>query len=140
MSSAILKFRNPIFLATLVLTNTFGNFLVAKGLNAMPAFEPSQVVSYSAAILTNVAFVSGVVLLIIALIAQLSMFTWADLSYVLPMTAFSYAITALLGKFFLGEIISAARWAGIALISGGVILVAETPPWTHNKPPGEEEP
>ncbi len=66
------------------------------------------------------------------------MFTWADLSYVLPMTASAYAFTAILGKFFLGEQISAERWAGIALISFGVVLVAETPPWTHTSPPQEE--
>jgi hypothetical protein len=40
------------------------------------------------------------------------MFTWADLSYVPPMTASAYAFTAILGKFFLGEQISAERWAG----------------------------
>ena len=102
--------------------------------------EASKILNYSRVILSNGWFVVGIVLLIVALIAQLSMFTWADLTYVLPMTAGSYALTAILGKFFLGETVTAARWAGVVLISFGVILVAETPSWTHDAPPPEEEP
>src|SRR5579862_3771165 len=98
------------------------------------------VATYTRAILVNFWFVRGVALLIVWMIAQLSMFTWADLSYVLPVTASAYVFTAVLGKFFLGESISAERWAGIVLVSFGVVLVAETPPWTHPQPPGEEEP
>lgn len=140
MSPAVLRYRNPIFIALLVVTNTLGNLFIAMGLDAMPVFEPNKFLSYTATILTNAWFVVGLALMIIWMIAQLSMFTWADLSYVMPMTAGSYAFTALVGKFFLNENVSAERWAGIALISLGVVLVAETPPWTHVIPPKEEEP
>ncbi len=138
MSPAGHRLRNVVFIALLVVTNTLGNLFVAFGMDAMPQFHPGQLIRYSAAILTNFWFLGGMALLILWMIAQLSMFTWADLSYVLPMTASSYAFTAILGKFFLDERISAARWAGIALISVGVILVAETPSWTHAAPPPEE--
>jgi len=134
------RFRNEIFIALLVVTNTLGNLFVAIGMDAMPEFRPGQLVSYSIRVLTNAWFVSGIALMMVWMVAQLSMFTWADLSYVLPMTASSYAFTAILGKFFLNERISPERWAGIALISFGVILVAETPAWTHSAPPPEEEP
>lgn len=140
MSPAALKFRNQIFIALLVLTNSFGNLFVAAGIDRMPAFQASKIFNYTEVILSNGWFVVGVILLIIALIAQLSMFTWADLTYVLPMTASSYALVAILGKFFLGEMVSATRWGGIGLICFGVILVAETPPWTHDAPPPEEDP
>ena len=140
MSPASLKFRNPVFIALLIITNSLGNLFIAKGLNAMPAFRPDRFLRYTATILTNGWFVGGLVLMIIWMVAQLSMFTWADLSYVMPMTAGSYAFTAILGKFFLNENVSATRWGGIALISFGVIMVSETPPWTHIAPPREEEP
>jgi len=139
MSPAGHKLRNQIFITLLVVTNTLGNLFVAIGMDAMPAFQPGKLLSYSVRVLTNAWFVSGIALMIVWMVAQLSMFTWADLSYVLPMTASSYALTAILGKFFLNENISAARWAGIALISFGVILVSETPAWTHAVPPPEEE-
>ncbi|MGB6942266.1 MAG: hypothetical protein WBE37_07735 [Bryobacteraceae bacterium] len=100
----------------------------------MPEFRPDHFLNYTRSILSSGWFVGGVLLLILWMIAQLSMFTWADLSYVLPMTASAYAFTAILGKFFLGEQISAERWAGIVWISFGVVLVAETPPWSGSFP------
>ena len=138
MGAAVLRFRNPIFIAVLIVTNTLGNLFLAFGLNAAPEFRPEIFFSFAVAILKNPWFVAGMLLLSLWMIAQLSMFTWADLTYVLPMTASAYVFTALLGKFFLGEQISAARWAGIVLISFGVVLVSETPPWTHTSPPREE--
>ncbi len=59
--------------------------------------------------------------------AQLSMYTWADLSYILPVTASGYVITAILSKFFLAEHISPSRWIGVVVISLGVMCVAHTP-------------
>lgn len=92
--------------------------------------------AYTADLLTNWYVVGGTVLLIVWMIAQLSMFTWADLTYVLPVTASAYILTALLSKYFLGERISIARWIGIVIISFGVVLVSETPEDTkHHKEP-----
>ncbi|HTW67404.1 MAG TPA: hypothetical protein VME17_22445 [Bryobacteraceae bacterium] len=139
MGPASIELRNRIFITLLVVSNTLGNLFVALGMNAMPEFHPGRILEYAAAILSNGWFVGGVALMIVWMVAQLSMFTWADLSYVLPMTASSYALTAILGKFFLGDKISLARWSGIALISFGVLLVSETPPWTHSLPPKEEQ-
>ncbi|MES2220374.1 MAG: EamA family transporter, partial [Acidobacteriota bacterium] len=68
------------------------------------------------------------------MVTQLSMFTWADLTYVLPVTASAYVITAILSKVFLHDQISISRWVGIALISLGVIFVSETPPRTKPEP------
>jgi uncharacterized membrane protein len=133
------RFRNQIFITLLVISNTLGNLFLALGIKAMPEFEPGRIFTYAGKILSDGWFAGGLALMIIWMVAQLSMFTWADLSYVLPMTASSYALSAILAKFFLGEDISTVRWAGIALVSFGVILVAETPPWTHALPPAEEE-
>jgi uncharacterized membrane protein len=58
--------------------------------------------------------------------AQLSMYTWADLSFVLPVTASGYVVTAILGKLFLNEAVSISRWVGVVIIAFGVVLVAET--------------
>ena len=68
--------------------------------------------------------------------------SWADFSYVLPATATSYAIVPLLGYLLLGEMVSATRWAGVALICLGVMLVGSTPPSTTGdfKPPVDKAP
>src|SRR5690348_17482565 len=94
----------------------------------MPDFKPESLSGYASAFLTDPWILGGIALLVVWMVAQLSMFTWADLTYVLPVTAGGYVLTAILGKFFLGETVSIARWLGIALISFGVVLVSETPP------------
>lgn len=72
----------------------------------------------------------GICLLIAWLISRMFLLSWADLSYVLPVTAFGYVLTALLSRMFLGEQVTAARWAGTLLIMAGVILVGLGNPHT----------
>jgi drug/metabolite transporter (DMT)-like permease len=64
----------------------------------------------------------------------LTALSWADLTYVLPTTAFGYVIIALLGKFWLNEQISPYRWAGIILITIGVGFVSQGPSRTEKEP------
>src|SRR5690242_14065081 len=70
---------NRIFVVLVVFSNTFGNFLLAKGMNQMPDFMITPFLSYVASISTNLYIIGGVALLVAWMIAQLSMFTWADL-------------------------------------------------------------
>ena len=64
--------------------------------------------------------VFGVSLLILWLLARMTLLSWADLTYVLPVTALGYVLTALVAHLFLHEQVSLSRWAGIALIIAGV--------------------
>ena len=41
----------------------------------------------------------GIVLLIVWLLSRMALLSWADLSYVLPLTAIGYIITALIGAW-----------------------------------------
>ncbi len=122
--------KNAVFVALVVITNTVGNLLLAFGMNRMPDFMATPFLNYLGAILGSFWIVGGTVLLIISMASQLSLYTWADLSYVLPVTASAYVVTAILSKFFLHEHISVNRWVGVAVISLGVMLVSETPAQT----------
>ncbi len=62
----------------------------------------------------------------LALLSEITLLSWADLSYVLPLTSIVYVLTACCGWCFLHESISAVRWTGIGLISLGAALVART--------------
>jgi drug/metabolite transporter (DMT)-like permease len=71
------------------------------------------------------------VLLIGFFASYLTALSWADLTYVLPATAFGNVIVALLAHFWLHEPISLERWAGIVLITLGVGFVAQGPSLTE---------
>jgi drug/metabolite transporter (DMT)-like permease len=72
----------------------------------------------------------GIVLLFAFFAAYMNALSWADLTYVLPATSVSYVLLALVARFALHENISASRWLGIALISGGVAFAAGGPALT----------
>ena len=118
--------KNALFVALIVLGNTFGNTFLAITMNQLPGFPTVTLLSYAIALVTSPYFLSGTFLIALSMFAQLSMYTWADLSYVLPVTASGYVITALLGKFLLNETVSVSRWIGVLVIAFGVVLVAET--------------
>lgn len=125
--------KNRIFIALVVISNTLGTVLLGRGMTQMPDFA-SGALTYITRFLTNPWIVFGIALLVVWMVAQLSMLTWADLSYVLPVTASYYILTAIVSRFFLDERISLTRWIGIAVISFGVMLVSRTPPRTHELP------
>jgi uncharacterized membrane protein len=111
--------------AVVVLSNVAGNFALARG---MRGTEPMAPVDYITA-LFNPWVASGVALLILWMLSQMALLSWADLSYVLPVTSTGYVLAAVAGRVFLNEQISPARWLGVMLIMGGVALVGRT---AHN--------
>ena len=62
--------------------------------------------------------------------SQISALSWADLSYLLPVTSFGNVIVALLAWRWRHEQISSLRWIGILLITAGVGFVARGPSYT----------
>jgi drug/metabolite transporter (DMT)-like permease len=101
-----------------VILNALGNYSLSRGMRVLGAVDLR--------IATNPWVLGGVVLLIGWLLAQLSLLSWADLTYVLPITAVSYVLSAILGAMSLHEHVTPARWSGILLIAGGVAVVSRT--------------
>lgn len=73
---------------------------------------------------------AGILLLILWMLSRMALLSWADLSYVLPVTALGYVLNAFMGKLFLDEQITIARWAGTLLIVAGTALVGWGNPQT----------
>ena len=121
------ELKNQVFVCLAVIANTLGNFLLSVGMHAVQLKPSASPLGYLC-IFANPWIDAGVVLLIVWFASQLSLLSWADLSYVLPVTAASYVLTAVLGRIFLHEFISLARWFGICVISTGVMLVVGTAP------------
>jgi drug/metabolite transporter (DMT)-like permease len=59
----------------------------------------------------------------LAFFSLLAMLSIENVSFVVPVTALSYAAGALGGVFFLGERVSTRRWVGVLLVCIGVTLV-----------------
>src|SRR5215831_5933514 len=76
----------------------------------------------------------GIVCLAGFFYSYLTALSWADLTFVLPASAFGYVVTAFLSRVFLHESVSPWRWAGVLLITCGVGLVARGPSLTVREP------
>lgn len=117
------------FAILVILSNALGNFSLTWGLRHRGQTLTLSPLSYIEAIFSPWVTV-GVVLLILWLLSRMALFSWADLSYVLPVTSLGYVANAVLGWLFLGENITPARWAGILLIVAGTTLVGVRAPHT----------
>jgi uncharacterized membrane protein len=125
--TARLRWKTWACAAVVVASNVCGNYFLKSG---MPA-ELATPLDYIT-VLFRPTVTLGVLLLILWLASRMALLSWADLSYVLPVTSIGYVLVAVAGKVLLHEQISARRWAGIALIMMGVALVSGgTAPQTY---------
>jgi len=116
---ARLRLKTWIFAVVVVSSNVFGNLFLKRGMP--PALKtPLDYIT----VLFRPWVALGVVLLIVWLMSRMALLSWADLSYVLPVTSVGYVLVAIAGKVLLNEQISMKRWAGIGLIVAGVALVS----------------
>ena len=116
-----LRLKTAICTAIVVFSNAFGDFFMKRGLpDTSHLSTPLEYVT----MLFQPWVTLGVVLLVVWQLSRMALLSWADLSYVLPVTSVGYVLVALIGWVFLHESISATRWAGIVLIMAGVALVS----------------
>jgi uncharacterized membrane protein len=120
--------KTRLFTVIVVLTNVLGNTALTAGMKKMGSLDSSPL-SYLKAILSPWVLL-GITLLILWMLSRMTLLSWADLSYVLPVTSFGYILQALIGKFFFAERISGWRWSGTLLIVAGIVLVGLTSPRT----------
>jgi drug/metabolite transporter (DMT)-like permease len=117
-----LRWKTRVFLALVIFSQPLGNLALTLGMKHRILHSP---LDYLAAIFTPYVAL-GIVLLIVWLLSRMALLSWADLSYVLPLTAAGYIVTALIGRFILNEQISSWRWWGTLLIAAGTALVGGT--------------
>src|SRR5579875_724334 len=127
--------RTVLFISIAVIANSFGNLMLALGMDRMPGFRHVAFLHYLFSLLANPFLLPGAGLTAVYTFTQLSLFSWADLSFVVPCTASSYIVTTLLGEFILGEKVRCDCWLGVLLIFCGVTLVARTPVATKGHTP-----
>jgi drug/metabolite transporter (DMT)-like permease len=128
--------RTYALLLLFILLRPFGNLSLAWGTKHLPqAFSIHPSVYVRAMFDPYVAI--GIAMLILALLTRMALLSLADLSYILPVTAVGYVLSALFGRVFLHEIVTPQQWMGIVFIFAGTALVGST---RQNTTPYVEEP
>ena len=118
-----------ILTIVVVLANALGNLSLTWGMKHQTADLGFSPAGYIAAIFQPWVAL-GIALLILWLLTRMTLLSWADLSFVLPVTSLGYVLSAVCGKYFFDEQISWQRWLGPLLIVGGIVLVGMTRPDT----------
>ncbi len=109
----------------LVLLKPFGNLSLAWGMRHVPlalSIAPLNVIQQ----LFEPFVALGIGMHILWLVLRISLLSLADLSFVLPITASGYVLSAVLGRVFLNEHVTPARWLGILLLAVGVVIAGST--------------
>ena len=133
MESSGLRGKTFAMILFMVVFGPLGDVMLRMGMRRVGAVS-----SWSWPVLESFflrTFTSGLVwsaigVLLLFFISYVTVLSWADYSFVQPASALGYAMVALLGILLLGEAVSVTRWAGVAMICLGVILVGQTPPRT----------
>jgi drug/metabolite transporter (DMT)-like permease len=119
------KFRTLGLVMMVVFLNSVGNVLLAWGMRHLAEAVSVNPLGYLRAML-NPFVAAGIVLLILWLLTRMALLSWADLSFVLPLTGLGYILTAALGKYVLSETVTAGHWIGTLLIFAGTAMVGTT--------------
>jgi drug/metabolite transporter (DMT)-like permease len=130
MAHSRLTARQYLILGLVAICSPLGDTCLSRGMTHVPAISLSHPASLVGAVFTP-WIAAGIALLIGFFASYLTALSWADLTFVLPATAFGNVIVALLAKFWLHDTISMERWAGIVLITVGVGFVAHGPSLTE---------
>jgi drug/metabolite transporter (DMT)-like permease len=125
-----------MILGLVALSAPLGDTCLSRGMTSLPPITLVHPLSLINAVFTP-WIAAGIALLIGFFASYLTALSWADLTYVLPATAFGNVIVALLSKYWLHEPISLQRWAGIVLITVGVGFVAHGPSLTERSAANE---
>ncbi|HEY0161352.1 MAG TPA: EamA family transporter [Edaphobacter sp.] len=132
-----LKASQYAILVAVMLTASIGDTLLSRGMAQVGSVDLQHLGLLWRA-LFNPYVISGIVLLIGFFASYMTALSWADLTFVMPATAFGYVVIALLSRFWLHEHLSIYRWTGIALIVCAVGFVAGGPSRTEHESENSE--
>lgn len=132
-----LKPSQYAILVAVMLTASVGDTLLSHGMSQVGPVDLHHLGLLFHA-LANRYVIAGIVLLIGFFASYMTALSWADLTFVMPATAFGYVVVALLSRFWLHEHLSLYRWMGILLIVCAVGFLANGPSRTEHEPTHHE--
>ncbi len=110
----------------IIASGTGGELCVSRAMRGMGEvhdFSPKAILSFVLRGLAQPWMWIGVAMMGIAFFSLLAILSFRDVSFVVPVSALSYAAGAFGARAFLGERVSRSRWLGIAVVCVGVTIV-----------------
>lgn len=112
-----------------VLMGAFGQIIWKQGMSRMDKIQgvndlldPKMILD----IFTDKYILLGLLLYGSAFVLWLFAMSTLDISFMYPLLSLAYVITAIMAVIFLGEQVSAVRWAGIILVIVGCLLISKS--------------
>jgi uncharacterized membrane protein len=121
--------KTLVVLFIAICAQTLGDVCLTKGMKSVGevnTLDPAKLFQIGVQVFTTPYVWLGIFLLSIFFGLYLVALSWADLSFVLPVTAFGYVMNALMAWQLLNEYVSPLRWLGTLIICFGVAVVSRT--------------
>ena len=118
--------REAVLFFFIVVAGTAGELCVSRAMKSIGEvhdFSPKSLLRFILQALRLPWMWLGITLMSVGFFSLLAILSFQEVSFVVPVTALSYAAGAFGAKAFLGERISAHRWMGIAVVCLGVTIV-----------------
>jgi drug/metabolite transporter (DMT)-like permease len=118
--------RVAFLLLLVVCASTAGELYLTRAMKVVGEvtnFSPMELLRVLARALRVRWMWMGLALMMAAFLTMLIVLSTENVSFVVPVTALSYAAGAYGSRVFLGEKITSQRWVGVALVCIGVVLV-----------------
>jgi uncharacterized membrane protein len=116
-----------LMILLVILSSSAGEVFMTRGMKQVgevSTLQPRELLAIAGRIFTNRDFLAGIFCMALSFFAFLAILSWADLSFVAPVTSLGYVISTLGAKFILKEKVSHLRWAGTLLVCLGAALVS----------------
>lgn len=110
----------------IIVVGTGGEICVSKAMRTVGeihSFNPRAIAQFLSRGLRKPWMWVGIAMMVIAFLSLLTLLSFREVSWVVPMSALSYLAGAVGASLFLREHVTARRWMGIAVICLGVIIV-----------------
>lgn len=121
-----MNFRAILLFFFIIVAGTGGELCVSRAMRTVGEvhdFSPRALLSFVLRALRMPWMWIGIAMMTLGFFSLLAILSFQDVSFVVPVSALSYAAGAFGAKAFLGERVNRNRWLGIAVVCIGVTIV-----------------
>lgn len=119
---------NFIMILIGVLLNAIAQLLLKKGMILIGniQIDLASIMAMIPKVCMNIYIWGGMLCYAVSVLVWLIVLSRVEVSYAYPFLSIGYIVTAIIGYFFLGEVMSVFKIAGIAVICLGIIIMYQS--------------